>query len=581
MRRAEHAESGYSIVEVLIAGLIFTIGSYALFSVMRQVAADAGLDARSRQNSAAIDRLAAALEDDASTALAVYNPADAVCTGQPAASLSLFYKNEDGSSQTVTYASDATSGSVVRTVVSTGATSTYAGTALAARCATATGLAGAEQLSAALPGVTIHDYPVNFSSPGQTGGNRVIVADVQSTTTQAARELHLLGGSIPTGFTILGPQWHTVVYRVDHTRRFLFGLGQVSWLQVWALVLVSYDDWQTQPPAVWCNWQDGEIYGSAPKFNQDDVPVFAGAPDADPMAVVAYPFANATRNWVLTPDLYPETLLDYCRASGSPFPPGAPDGAAALPFPSPTPDDQTLPPPAWWLWQYQCDTNANACAGDRVTGGPAQPYATCDPMTPGSCTVPSTPPQGWTAWCNAYSPPVWGAPAFGAPCPSATPPPPPSPPPQSYSTSATVSGSAWFQYVANYDSQQNWDGTGTCTSGITSIAPPFVSLHTASGNVALQANMQDSNPGAQPQWEWAADAQGNTPVNPGVVNPVGSVTANPDGSVTSTASETLAFPGAGTYYLLFLAPPTSNCSGGQGTTGYTDNFVYSLTLTDQ
>lgn len=583
MRSATRGESGFTIIEVLIAGLIFTIASYAIFGVVRQMAGTATLDSRSRQNDAVIDRLAAAFSDDASTALAIYNPADDACDGSPTTSIVFYYKNNDGTAQTITYDSDAASASVVRTVAATGARSTYTGVSFSAHCATATALADAENLSSALPGVTIHDYPVNFTATAQTGGNRVMVADIASSATSAVRELHLLGGSIPTGFTILGPQWHTVVYRLDHTRRFLFGLGQVSWLQIWALVLVSYDDWQTQPPIVWCNWQDGEIYGASPKFNQDDVPVFAGAPDADPMTYVASPFANNTRNWVLTADLYPETLLDYCRSAGSPYPPGAPNGAVALPFPSPTPDDQTLAPPAWWLWQYQCDPNSNTCAGDRITGQPAQPYADCDPLTPGSCTVPADPPPGWPAWCSEYSPPVWGAPYFGAPCPAATPPPPPpSPPPAHNSASVTVSGSAWFQWNSNYDSQQSWDGSGTCASAITSISPTYVSYTTATGTVLVQLNAQDSNLNAAPQWQWFSDSQGNNAANPGVTsNPGSTVTVNPDGSVTYSDSITVSFPGPGTYYIVFSPADTSNCSGGQNSAGYTDNFVYTFTMTDQ
>ena len=117
---------------------------------------------------------------------------------------------------------------------------------------------------------------------------RVMIVQIASTQVKVARELHLFAGTAPTGFTIQGPQWHVVISRRDHTRRFLFGLGQVSWLQIIVEIDISYDNWQTSTP--WCTWEDAEIYGASPKFNPDDFPVFTGAPDDDPSAVVHVPY---------------------------------------------------------------------------------------------------------------------------------------------------------------------------------------------------------------------------------------------------------------------------------------------------
>jgi prepilin-type N-terminal cleavage/methylation domain-containing protein len=407
---ARTGERGFTIIEVLIAALVFSLCAFAMFSTVRQAAAAAAAGAASAEGNGNLEQLAAALSSDASTALAVYAPADDACSGIAGTTIAIFYKDNGGLEQTITYQDNG--GSITRTSSAAATTSTFTGMTLSAQCIDATALAVQEGLGPNLPGITVHDYPVNFGTNAQTGseqtgGNRVIVAQIAQTGTADARTLHLLAGTVPTGFTIVGPQWHVVVYRLDHTRRFLFGLGQISWLQIMADVEVSYDDWQTHMP--WCPpYEALEVYGAQPRFNEDDVPVYVGATDAD----------APTRHVV--GDLYPETLLQYCRTM-YPDPPGSLGGASFSPAPLPTPDDQVVAIPPWWVWQN---------CGPSMTCPPGTtPPVACDPLTPGSCTVtvPAVPPPGWTAWCAAYSPPVWGSPQFGAPC--AAPTPPPSPPP--------------------------------------------------------------------------------------------------------------------------------------------------------
>jgi Tfp pilus assembly protein PilV len=422
----ERDESGSTVIEVLIAALIFSLGAFAVFGVVRQLASNSALAAAASQGDATIDHLTSALTSDASTALALFLPDDDRCTGASGKTLEIYYEDNGGTSQTITYRDDG-SGTVTRSSVSNGATTTFSNASLLVRCATATSIAALDNLAANLPNVAVHDYPVNFGTDAngleQTGGNRLIIARIASTATRAGREVHLLAGSVPTGFTVIGPQWHAVVYREDHTRRFLFGLGQTSWLRIMAEVDVSYDDWRTR--AVWCNFEALEVYGGQPRFNKDDVPVYAGATDSDP----------PTRTAV--PDLYPETLLEYCRNHFSPDPPGSLGGTWGTPAPFPTPDDQVVAIPPWWIWQ-NCGPSMSCSAG-------TQPPATCDPERPGSCTVtvPPVPPAGWPAWCQAWSPPTWGAPSFGQPCPAATPPPAPAPSPPPPSSAPSTNSATW------------------------------------------------------------------------------------------------------------------------------------------
>jgi len=596
----KEAERGFTVIEVLIAALIFTTSTFGVFSAMRQLIDNAAHAASNQQNSAMIEQLASALESDSSTALAVYNPADDSCSGSSAADLTLAYKDAGGAVQSIAYQYDGTS---VVTRNAGGSATSYSGVSLSAYCVGATELVQKENLAPNLPDITVHDYPVNLGAAGQTGGNRVMIVRLASTQTSVARELHLFAGAVPTGFTLIGAQWHAIVYRQDHTRRFLFGLGQVSWLQIWVEIEASYDNWQTS--VRWCNWQNGEVYGSSPKFNQDDIPVYAGAPDSDPMALVPYPFANGTRNWALTSDFYPETLLQYCRSSVNPYPPGSPWNSAPAPNNAPTPDDQTLTPPPWYDWQYQCDPNANTCAGDRVNGQPPQPYANCDPLTIGSCTVPSDPPPGWPPWCAIYSPPNWGAPYFGSPCPQATPPPPPPsapPPPPPQGTNVAASVSTTDSYSGNIDpfnSFATWSASISASSG---------SVIASDGGTAGNGDAGFADPGDSsngPGLGYVIIGQFTT--NTGTVNAVvNSFTGSGNGDVSinidifpidrppgnqagmcggpCSLNGTIALGSPGTYYVAAIADLYSiagfsgcqQCAGGGNST-----FNVSLTFTDQ
>lgn len=413
--RRHVAEDGFTVIEVLIASVILLLCSWSVFGVIRQLANNGARVTTSAQNVAAIDQLAAALTSDASTALAIYNPADDLCTGTTSQGLALAYKDNTGALQTATYQFDGTN-TVTRTA--SGTTNTYSGLTFSARCITAPNLAAADGFNLGFP---IADIPVNLGTTAQNAGNRVMIVQIASTQLKAGRELHLFAGTAPTGFTIQGPQWHVVISRRDHTRRFLFGLGQVSWLQIIVEIDISYDNWQSSTP--WCTWEDAEIYGASPKFNPDDFPVFTGAPDDDPPAVVQVPYQGGAHTWALTADLYPETLLQYCRRS-APDPPGPPGGASPQPLPAPTADDVSVPIPPWWAWQTCGPT-------ETCPPGTAAPVSGCDPSQDGgqgncTVTVPPAPPQGWSGWCAQYAPPVWGAPQFGPPCPQSTPPPSPS-----------------------------------------------------------------------------------------------------------------------------------------------------------
>jgi hypothetical protein len=57
---------------------------------------------------------------------------------------------------------------------------------------------------------------------------------------------------MPTGFTVTGMLvWHAIVYRVDQSHRFDFGVAGKSHVFINARVDVSYDGWATRQK--WCD----------------------------------------------------------------------------------------------------------------------------------------------------------------------------------------------------------------------------------------------------------------------------------------------------------------------------------------
>ncbi|MGH7709295.1 MAG: hypothetical protein ACREM6_15480, partial [Vulcanimicrobiaceae bacterium] len=112
--------------------------------------------------------------------------------------------------------------------------------------------------------------PVSFNDatlndPDVIGGNRVVQVSVAGVG--SARTMHLMSGTLPSGFTVVGaPVWHAIVYRRDQSHRFVFGLAGRSHVWINAHVSVSYDNWAHAK-----QWCDFNLYGNPNGLDPGDV----------------------------------------------------------------------------------------------------------------------------------------------------------------------------------------------------------------------------------------------------------------------------------------------------------------------
>src|SRR6185312_623798 len=66
--KARGSEDGFTIIEVLIAALVFSLSSLAVFGAVRQLAANAASAEATTRDDGTIDHLVASLTSDSSTA---------------------------------------------------------------------------------------------------------------------------------------------------------------------------------------------------------------------------------------------------------------------------------------------------------------------------------------------------------------------------------------------------------------------------------------------------------------------------------------------------------------------------------
>ena len=280
-----------------------------------------------------------------------------------------------------------------------------------------------------LHGANVHDYPVASpaSLPGKNkaiGGNYVL--ELTERTASAARTVRLMSGTATTGVTVEGPQWHTIIWREDHTRRFYifpFFTGQHSWLRIHARVDVSWDNWKTAPK-MWCDWEAWEVYDGPRTFDRSDIPFPTEEDDLHASPRV--------------PNLLPDTLMTFCRdnpqSAGSTTGTNQPPGESGTSGPPQAGgDDGAVGLPPYFIWQ-SChtgttwSTDPSTCTSASYN---AADVFSCDPQAPWNCTVkvPTTPPQGWDQWCTQYSAQVSGStnpPVYNGPdhqCAAPSPPP--------------------------------------------------------------------------------------------------------------------------------------------------------------
>jgi len=397
-------ERGLTLIEVVIASAIITLMALIGIAACKALAGVTATLYTAGHDSAAIDAQAARFRDDAATAFAVFVPASDI-NGAPnpspegAHEVDYYAKTDSGAEYLWCYFYDAARHTLQRFDYDshgtrgvrdgrTGAIDAaasyppmFAVRAFSAQTVSADELGdpahnpygGFAALLAhpALPRSVSYDHP-GLDIPAAAGGNAIVQVSLANATT--ARVVHLMPGSLPSGFTVIGlPRWHAIVFRVDQTHRFWFGPAGKSHVFINARVEVSYDNWKTHPR--WCEFN---LLGNPYGLDGHD-------PNANPQPKA--PFEQA------------ESLLNRCRARNpTPPPPGSSGNAPEPDVVTPqTPGPTPTPPPCWT--------------------DPRPPQGRCWPPDapvdwPPPAPLPADPPPPW--WCQTHA----QSPACRVPLPS-------------------------------------------------------------------------------------------------------------------------------------------------------------------
>jgi YD repeat-containing protein len=397
-----NAQRGFTLLDVSLAIVLAVALGLATLGVLRGMFAMSAAAATTSGGSLTLEQTSDEMRSDADTAFAVFVPARDVM-GRPNAGVAgaheidFFTRTDSGAIASWAYYFDAgahtlrrfdydASGHVgeatradgtidvtARYPALTGVTE-FRATTLQANDLVRSANVYAAAIAPALVGATPKPLPVGFTAPGDTrddrfGGN--VTVQVAIATERGSQTLHLSTAALPSGFTVRAyPQIRAIVYRVDQTHRFWFGLAGKSHVFVRARLDISYDGWRTQPPQTWCDFNlygypDGLTGGPAEDYHPEwftestagivydvthgETPG-ATCPAAPPLPTSAVAVAGAT----------PVPVVDTpppCFASGSCWPPDAP------PDWSPSPAPIATPPIAW------CATHPVS----RLCGGPGPP----------------------------------------------------------------------------------------------------------------------------------------------------------------------------------------------------------------
>ncbi len=340
-------QRGFSIVELLVAVIAITLIGFAGLGVVKSLAAALNGGYASPHGASVIDLQAESMRGDATSAFAVFVPTNDVM-GNPATVKGLthevdFYsKTDDGKDVLWAYYYDPvkqtlqrydydSGGNVGKRDPATGVVDPHAAYApLADIRAFGVQTIRADQMTSApnpyapvlaslLPGtpqalpVSFNNFSNGYDRPDLYGGNTLVQVTLGNKAT--TRTLHLLSGSLPTGFTITGyPSYHVVIYKTESVHRFWLGLAQKTRDWVNARVSVTYDGKTFQP---WCDYN---IYGAPGGIDLND------------------PHQN------YTPNEWSESapgVMHQCLASPGPSPLPAPP----TPTPAPTPVPLITPAP--------------------------------------------------------------------------------------------------------------------------------------------------------------------------------------------------------------------------------------------
>ncbi len=349
---ASQRERGFTLIETMIAAALFVVMMGTAFAAVVVTGNVMRSAATTQRGSGAIDRQAAAFRAESATASAVFVPPFDL-HGEPNADgheVDFYAKGQANRDVFWRYAYDRTNSTLRRydydprtnavgvrdprsgTIDATASYPAIPGVStFSARVIEANDLADpAKNRYAALFSRVPNGEPVSLNDPtngrnvaGLIGGNRIV--EIQLANATSSSVVHIGAGTMPTGFYVGGNiKYHTVLYRVDQSHRFWFGLAGKSHVWIRGRASITYDDWATGP-RVWCDYA---IYGGDGGDGLDP-----GDPHTD---------YRTLRN---DPAAQPKAILDYCRAHAT-----LPGRVAAFAVPNPYQTPASLvdtPPPCW------------------------------------------------------------------------------------------------------------------------------------------------------------------------------------------------------------------------------------------
>ena len=281
------AQRGISIVELLVALVVFLVVAMAMFGIIRGFARGAWFAATSASGSLTIETQLDAMRGEAATAFAVFVPDRDILAANNADGheLDFYSRTDDGRPVFWAYRFDPTAKTLARYdydlaghrgvadrlsgIVDTTAaypllTNIVSFTArkiFASQLADATHNVYGGALAPLFNTGTPKPLPVGFDDGGAQrtdlyGGNMTI--EIALATARASRTIHLATGALPSGFTVhANPEFRVVIWRHDTTSK-TFPFRSVSRVYINAQLLVSYNRFATAP-IVWCDYN---IYGA-------------------------------------------------------------------------------------------------------------------------------------------------------------------------------------------------------------------------------------------------------------------------------------------------------------------------------
>jgi len=407
-------ERGFTVVEALVAIGLFVALGFLTLSLLQALLRASAANATSAGGALTLEQQIDDFRSDAATAFAVFVPTNDVmhkpngANGGTPHEVDFYTKTDTGATAFWAYYYDAAAQTLQRIDYdaagnrgeadrATGAIDTNASypvlpgvSQFGVRTLEANDLVGtsnvyAPAIAPLFSAATPKPLPVGFDDGGPPrtdlyGGNTTV--QIQITTAHGARTIHLATGALPSGFTVHAyPQIRAIVYRVDQTHRFWFGLAGKSHVFVNARLDISYDGWKTQPPTAWC---DFNLYGYPGGLTGGPAENYHPEWFTESTAGIVYdvthgntpgttcslspPPAGAGPSPAFSP---PPDISDTpppCFLAGQCWPPEAP------PDWSPSPAPASTPPPAW------CATHSEStlCGG---VGPPAIPTATAEPVS--------------------------------------------------------------------------------------------------------------------------------------------------------------------------------------------------------